>query len=111
HGRTEELVSEQEREGLEELRRSLTRTLGVHVDAGYQRAVRASVVDSSGRRQPLPDDLVTTLLAHHRLEASVQAYPGYAQTDFMVRRVDKALGVAALGARLPGTGEGRGNQP
>ncbi len=105
-GQTEELLASEEREGLEGLRRSLMKTLGVHVNTGYRRAVRASIVDSSGRRQPLPGELVTTLLAHHGLAASVQAYPGYAQTDFMIRRTDKALGVAALAERLPNA-EGR----
>lgn len=106
-----ELLTADEREALDRLRQALSRTLGVHVDAGYERVVRASIVRSGGRRKPLPMHLATTLLKHLGLDDAINVYPGYAQTDFMVRRVDKVLGLHTLAERLSGASESRTAQP
>jgi hypothetical protein len=106
-----ELLREDEREALGRLRRALRRTRGVHVHNGYQRAVRASIVHSSGRQEPLPPHLASALLAHLQLDTSIEIYPGFAQTDFMVSRVDKALGFAALVEQLPGRADPLAKKP
>jgi hydroxymethylpyrimidine pyrophosphatase-like HAD family hydrolase len=106
-----ELLREDEREALGRLRQALERTPGVHVHSGYQRAVRASIVHSSGRQEPLPRHLASALLAHLQLDTSLETYPGFAQTDFMVSRIDKALGLAALVEQLPGTADPLAKKP
>jgi hydroxymethylpyrimidine pyrophosphatase-like HAD family hydrolase len=98
-GRLIELLEPEEVEALDAMRQSLRLTPNVHIDSGYRRVVRASLL-VGGSRAPLPDELVDRVLAGLDLEWKVRAVHGLAQTDLVIQRVDKGSGVRALAAAL-----------
>ncbi len=96
-GRVIELLEKSEAADLERIRVRLKNTPGVHVDGGYRRAVRASLL-SAHSRKPLPEEMVEEL----RAENPINAIHGLAQTDIVPARINKGEGVRALAERLAG---------
>lgn len=77
---------------------------GVQVDARGHHAVRASRPDGGARPRRLREEDVA--LALHRAAATgIRAIHGDAQTDLVLRRIDKGAGVRALAAQLGAGGE------
>lgn len=84
---------------LESLRAGLSRLPDVLLDGAYETAVRAYRHDGRGRRRALSPEQVEAGVAGLHADA-VRAVHGAAQTDFVVARVTKATGVAALAEAL-----------
>jgi hydroxymethylpyrimidine pyrophosphatase-like HAD family hydrolase len=91
----DELLDESERADLERIRARLRDTPGVHVDAGYRRIVRVSLLAGDSRR-PLPSEMVDELV----LDSPLTAVHGLAQTDILPAGIDKGRGVRVLAGRL-----------
>jgi hydroxymethylpyrimidine pyrophosphatase-like HAD family hydrolase len=72
---------------------------GLRSDPAYRLAVRAYRIDESGSRRGLRHEQIAGLLSRREL-SGVRAIEGEAQTDFMVSRVDKGVGMAVLGEEL-----------
>jgi hydroxymethylpyrimidine pyrophosphatase-like HAD family hydrolase len=104
HDRVIELLTDEQRLVLDGLRSALSHVRGVQIDAGYQRAIRASLEDASGARRPLPTQLANDVLRAEGLVDRVRLVRGYAQTDFATAEVDKAAGIQVL---LRAAGRGR----
>jgi hydroxymethylpyrimidine pyrophosphatase-like HAD family hydrolase len=98
-GATAGLVSVAEAIVLERVRRALQGTDGVHVEPGYRHAVRAFALDARGRHRPPPDAAIGAALRKAGA-TDVHAIRGDGQTDLVVGRVDKGVGVRALLERL-----------
>ncbi len=84
---------------LERVRRALGAVDGVHLDPTFRHVVRASVLDARGRRRPPPEATIADALRDAGAR-DVRAIRGDAQTDLVVGRVDKGVGVRALLQRL-----------
>jgi hydroxymethylpyrimidine pyrophosphatase-like HAD family hydrolase len=111
HDRVIELLTDEQRLRLDGLRSALSHVRGVQIDAGYQRAIRASVEGAGGARRPLPTQLANDVLGAEGLVDRVRLVRGYAQTDFAIAEVDKAAGIQVL-LRAVGRGhEGDDGRP
>jgi hydroxymethylpyrimidine pyrophosphatase-like HAD family hydrolase len=93
--RVHELLTNEHRDDLEQLRAALAAVESMHIASGYRRAVRASLI-SDGERRPVPRSMVQSILDECGLDGRVRAVHGWAQTDFMVAGVDKGSGLKAL---------------
>ncbi|HKC18046.1 MAG TPA: hypothetical protein VKE27_00305 [Candidatus Dormibacteraeota bacterium] len=89
-----ELLDPDERRALSARRAALERMPGVHVHPAYRRIVRTSDI-SSGRRQPLPAEVVDKLTQ----DGQFVAVQGFAQTDLIPARINKGMALRFL-ARL-----------
>jgi hydroxymethylpyrimidine pyrophosphatase-like HAD family hydrolase len=98
-----ELLSEEQRRTLDLLRSELDEIPGVHVDAAHKRSVRASGGNAAGRRRPLAQSTVMDVLGRLGLVDEVWVVHGDAQTDLLLKGVDKGRGVQAL-LRSPADG-------
>jgi hydroxymethylpyrimidine pyrophosphatase-like HAD family hydrolase len=111
HDRVIELLTEEQQRELDGLRAALSRIENVRIDAGHQRSIRASTGDPGGRRRPLPAQLADEVLAAQDLGGEVRVVRGDAQTDFVVRGVDKGRGLQVLLDALGETSAGVGAKP
>ena len=106
---TQVLLSDGEQEALDGLRKYLQSQPCVFVDPDYRYAVRAYQVDFRGRRLALSaDQIAGALRSQPSGSASLRPIAGEKQTDFMVERIDKAVGARELLANLTMGGDGRG---
>ena len=96
--RVRTLLTDAELEILAALRSRLV-DHGLRIDPAYRLAVRAYRIDESGSRRGLRHEQVADVLSLPELNG-VRAIEGEGQTDFMVSRVDKGIGMAALGEEL-----------
>jgi trehalose-6-phosphatase len=94
-GRAGTLLPDEAVASLARLRSALSKTEGVHVDEDYRLAVRAFRIDGRSSRRGLLPETISACLAQVE-DGQVRAIPGDAQTDFMVRYVDKATGLRTL---------------
>jgi hydroxymethylpyrimidine pyrophosphatase-like HAD family hydrolase len=106
-----ELLTEEQRRKLDGLRAALRQIENVQIDDGHQRAVRASTGDPGGRRRHLPARLADEVVAAQDLTGDVRVVHGDAQTDFVVKGVDKGRGLRVLLDALGGTGAGGEAKP
>jgi hypothetical protein len=83
---------------------------GVHLDSDYRYAVRAYHLDGSGRRQGLTPETAASALVESGTMQRVRAVRGDAQTDFMVNRVDKGIGLRSLIDQLGADKRGAGSK-
>jgi hydroxymethylpyrimidine pyrophosphatase-like HAD family hydrolase/adenine/guanine phosphoribosyltransferase-like PRPP-binding protein len=97
--RLQVLLSADEVRTLDRLRAALARIDGVDVDPGYRYSVRAFRHDATGRRVRL--DAASRARARSAVTpAEIDAIDGDCQTDFVVRGVDKGVGLRALAEAL-----------
>jgi hydroxymethylpyrimidine pyrophosphatase-like HAD family hydrolase/adenine/guanine phosphoribosyltransferase-like PRPP-binding protein len=96
--RVRTLLTDAELEVLAGLRSRLV-DHGLRIDPAYRLAVRAFRIDESGSRRGLRHEQIVGVLSLPGLDR-IRAIEGEAQTDFMVSRVDKGTGMAALGEEL-----------
>jgi hydroxymethylpyrimidine pyrophosphatase-like HAD family hydrolase len=98
--RVRDLLSPEDRERLDSVRRTLSETEGLVVDGDYTSAVRAYRFDDVGRRRGLRLETIKSVLDATALQDRVRSIRGWYQTDFMVNTVDKAFGMRALAGDL-----------
>ena len=91
-----ELLEQDENDALRDMRARLTQLPGVHVEHGYRRIVRASLI-SNGSRKPVPDELIDEIRTD-----DVRVVHGLRQSDFVPDHINKGRGVRALAALLSG---------
>ena len=103
-GQFEGLLPDADRGLLERIRVSLADFEEAQLDEGYRHAVRAFTEDAHGRRRPLPQAIVDSVVTASGDPARIRAIAGDSQTDF-VAGVDKGVGVRTLAERL-----GRGDR-
>jgi hydroxymethylpyrimidine pyrophosphatase-like HAD family hydrolase len=95
----EVLIGTESRLALERLRVELRGREAVSLDEDYTYAIRAFVRDPSGKRGPLPDDLLAGATRSAETE-DISLIVGDAQTDIVDGATDKSRGVVALAAAL-----------
>ncbi len=99
------LLSKEERQSLAALRKRLRWQHSIFIDPDYQYAIRAYRMDARGRRTGLGADEITGALRSLPPDsARIRAILGEEQTDFMVERIDKEVGLRELLQDLPETG-------
>jgi hydroxymethylpyrimidine pyrophosphatase-like HAD family hydrolase len=99
-GRSECLLTHNQRADLQSLRAALELTSGVHIDPAYSLAVRAYHFVAPAKRRALPPEVVKAALANAGVAGRVQAVAGVRQTDFVPVGVDKWTGLQALAREL-----------
>jgi hydroxymethylpyrimidine pyrophosphatase-like HAD family hydrolase len=100
------LLSPDQGRSLDRLRAGLVTIEGVHVDPGYRYSVRAFRYARGGRRVGL--DAATSARALSRVaRGEIAAIDGEGQTDFVVRAIDKGVGLRALTSALGSAHEAR----
>jgi hypothetical protein len=93
------LTSAEEQQVVDRLRAELRSREGVTLDEDYAHAIRAFVRDGSGRRRPLPDELIDD--ARRSADAqNVSLIVGDSQTDIVPGAVDKGRGARAIASAL-----------
>src|SRR5205807_1505375 len=97
--RVVEVLQETARTDLERIRTRLSTIPGIHVDGGYRRTVRASLVTEYSR-QPLPQALLDDLISELNIATAVRTVHGLAQTDVIPAGSNKGRGVRALAKLL-----------
>jgi hydroxymethylpyrimidine pyrophosphatase-like HAD family hydrolase len=106
HDRVIDLLTDEQRQRLDELRSALSGIGGVQIDAGYRRTIRASFQDGSAASRRIPTRLAEEVLRERGLAGDIRVVPGYVQSDFITAGVDKATGLRvllrALGERADG---------
>ncbi len=102
-GRCRTLLTTDERSTLERLRAALCAHEGVYLDQSYRHAIRAYRINRHGWRACLSDEVVQSALAQAACAGAVRPIQGKGQTDFMVTRVEKGVGIRELAREL---GEG-----
>jgi hydroxymethylpyrimidine pyrophosphatase-like HAD family hydrolase/adenine/guanine phosphoribosyltransferase-like PRPP-binding protein len=90
-----ELVPPSSTKALIRLRAELARIPGVHIDADYERIVRA-YRGEGGRYRGLDKRTIRAAMASAGVEDAISVVVGMAQTDFVPAGVDKATGLQAL---------------
>jgi hydroxymethylpyrimidine pyrophosphatase-like HAD family hydrolase len=98
------LLSADQARSLDRLRAALVRIEGVHVDPEYRYSVRAFRYAREGRRVGL--DAATRARALSGVP-EIAAIDGDGQTDFVVRAIDKGVGLRALTGALGSVHEAR----
>jgi hypothetical protein len=98
-GATTSLLTLAETGTLDRVGEALRGVDGVRVDPRFRHAVRAHVIDPGGRRLPPPDGAIAGALRAAGANG-VRVIRGDSQTDVVIARVDKGVGVRALAARL-----------
>jgi hydroxymethylpyrimidine pyrophosphatase-like HAD family hydrolase len=93
------LLSPDQRSELDGLRAVLARIDGVHVDPEYRYSVRAFRMARGGRRVGL-DAATSARVLRGTARGEIAAIDGEGQTDFVVRAIDKGVGLRALTAEL-----------
>jgi adenine/guanine phosphoribosyltransferase-like PRPP-binding protein len=104
-GEGSELVPSEGVRALDELRGTLRRAGGVHLDEDHRHAVRAFRIERGQRLGLRPETIASALAVHDR----IRAVEGEGQTDF-IAGVDKGTGLRALTARLGGAGTDPGDR-
>jgi hydroxymethylpyrimidine pyrophosphatase-like HAD family hydrolase len=100
------LLSPDQGRRLDRLRAALMTIEDVHVDPGYRYSVRAFRYTRGGRRVRL--DAATSARALSRMDrGEIAAIDGEGQTDFVVRAIDKGVGLRALTGALGSAHEAR----
>jgi hydroxymethylpyrimidine pyrophosphatase-like HAD family hydrolase len=92
-GQVKVLLSDEELETLYKVRSKLSNKRGVFLDNDYRFSVRAYCLDGDGRRTRLDDESIEQVLLETATAVQVYAIQGVAQTDFMVKRIDKGVGL------------------
>jgi hydroxymethylpyrimidine pyrophosphatase-like HAD family hydrolase len=100
------LLSADEARTLDRLRAALARIEGVHVDPDYRHSVRAFRYAPGGRRVRL-DAATSTRALSGAASVEIVAIEGECQTDFVVRALDKGVGLRALCGALGAGDQGR----
>jgi hydroxymethylpyrimidine pyrophosphatase-like HAD family hydrolase len=95
-GKTEGLLTYPEQDTLEQVRLALTDLEGVFLDPDYTYAVRAFQVGEKGRRTGLDPETINRVLSKIHRSVAVQVIIGKSQTDFMVKRINKKVGLQHL---------------
>lgn len=98
--RVRDLLAREDHELLGWVRQALSATPGITVDTDYTLAVRAYQFDSKGRRCGVGAEVIASVLRADGPGAGVRAIPGAYQTDFMVKTIDKSVGLRALATDL-----------
>lgn len=94
-GREVSLLVQNELDTLEQLRTCLASIAGVSIDIAFKNSVRAFRLDKDGNRLGLDPQSVKVLLEEAGIAHLVVTVPGNAQTDFVVSRIDKGVGIKA----------------
>ncbi|MFI1912336.1 HAD family hydrolase [Nocardia sp. NPDC020380] len=89
-----DLLTDSERQLLDEVRTKLSADPHVEIDDGYRHSIRAHVAHG-----PLPPETLSALSTF--APSDLRFVNGQAQTDIVIARVDKATGLAALAQRMP----------
>jgi hydroxymethylpyrimidine pyrophosphatase-like HAD family hydrolase len=109
-GRVREVLSDSDREALNQLRAALGDIEGVRLDPDYRYAVRAYCLTAAGQRRSLSPETAAMALVKSGAGRRIRPIVGEAQTDFMVAGIDKGTGLRLLAADL-GVEEGGEGKP
>jgi hypothetical protein len=103
-----EVLSESDREALDQLRAVLGDIEGVRIDPDYRYSVRAYHLNAAGQRRSLSAEIVARALVKSGAGWRIRPIVGEAQTDFMVAVIDKGTGLRLLAADLGVEDRGEG---
>ncbi len=92
-GKSIPLLSNDEAASLNTLREKISATAGVYVNQDYQYAVRAYCLDKNGEPSGLTNGVIQSLTSGLDYPERIYAIQGKSQTDFMTRRINKAVGI------------------
>lgn len=98
-GAVRDLVAAEERQAIRAVRDQLLNLPGVKIDHGYERVVRAYVLDSRGRRRALPAALIDSVLDEVG-RTGVRFVQGQGQTDIVPATVSKGSALRTLAREL-----------
>jgi hydroxymethylpyrimidine pyrophosphatase-like HAD family hydrolase len=107
-GQVRVLLSADEQGLLNKVRGRLSNKPGIYLDNDYRFAIRAYCLDEYGERMRLENETVEQIFVESGAADRVYAIQGDHQTDFMVKRLDKGVGLRAwlVAFSMPG-----GNTP
>ncbi len=109
-GDEKSLLSASEQADLDRLRSVLGKIRRIHLDPEFKHAIRAFRMDGSGRQCGLAYEFAQQAVADAGLQNRIRLIMGEKQTDFMVLRIDKGVGLRELLNDLGGVGV-RGSKP
>lgn len=87
------LLTEEEQAILYKIRSRIANKPGIYLDNDYRFAVRAYCLDENRKQTHVDNESVEEILLETDTVDQVYAIQGLAQTDFMVKRIDKSYGL------------------